>query len=513
MRQGKKGLAILLSAGLLTGLTACGMGMDKYDFSVSYDGIERGEIKAQTSVHDPSIIEDNGSFYIFGSHMTAAASKDLRVWDAIGNGYNCNNKVYTDMKYYDSGEFDYTGNKTSLIPTDDGEYHVWAPDVIYNEKQGLYYMYYCTSSTFCASTICYGTSENIDGPYEWKGNLIYSGLTVDTIGSTDVTDYVDYDTAVERYTKKAGYEYNFEKYPNAIDPTVFYDKDGRMWMVYGSWSGGIFLLEIDENTGTVIHPKEDESEQIDAYFGKRLLGGGHNSIEAPYILYDDMSGFYYLFVSYGQLTREGGYQIRVFRSENVDGPYEDMNGACPGMKEAHAYYGLKLSGNYMLPGLKRAYKATGHNSALISSDGKYYVAYHTRFDNGTEWHEPRVKQFFFNEEGWPCLLPYATDGETIAMEGYETADLVGRYYVINQGMEIGNKVAEPFILYLKKDGTVIGEDVEGTWSQKDGSYYMHISYGEKEYSGIFCQMKDEAGSNVMTFSAVGNNESVWGVKY
>ena len=77
MRQGKKGLAILLSAGLLSGLTACGMGMDKYDFSVSYDGIERGEIKAQTSVHDPSIIEDNGSFYIFGSHMTAAASKDL----------------------------------------------------------------------------------------------------------------------------------------------------------------------------------------------------------------------------------------------------------------------------------------------------------------------------------------------------------------------------------------------------------------------------------------------------
>ncbi len=31
-----------------------------------------------------------------------------------------------------------------------------------------------------------------------------------------------------------------------------------MWMVYGSWSGGIFLLEIDEKTGLVIHPKEDE---------------------------------------------------------------------------------------------------------------------------------------------------------------------------------------------------------------------------------------------------------------
>ena len=75
MRQGKKGLAILLSAGLLTGLTACGVGMDKYDFSVSYDGIERGEIKAQTSVHDPSIIEDNGSFYIFVSEGICFKSK------------------------------------------------------------------------------------------------------------------------------------------------------------------------------------------------------------------------------------------------------------------------------------------------------------------------------------------------------------------------------------------------------------------------------------------------------
>ncbi|MGB4993437.1 MAG: glycoside hydrolase family 43 C-terminal domain-containing protein [Agathobacter rectalis] len=35
----------------------------------------------------------------------------------------------------------------------------------------------------------------------------------------------------------------------------------------------------------------------------------------------------------------------------------------------------------------------------------------------------------------------------------------------------------------------------------------------KKYSGVFCQMKDEAGSDVMTFSAVGENKSVWGVKY
>ena len=48
---------------------------------------------------------------------------------------------------------------------------------------------------------------------------------------------------------------------------------------------------------------------------------------------------------------------------------------------------------------------------------------------------------------------------------------------------------------------------------KDGSYYVHITVDEKEYSGVFCEMKDEAGTSVMTFSAVGSNESIWGVKY
>ena len=48
---------------------------------------------------------------------------------------------------------------------------------------------------------------------------------------------------------------------------------------------------------------------------------------------------------------------------------------------------------------------------------------------------------------------------------------------------------------------------------KKGSYYMNITVDGVEYSGVFCQMKDEAGTEVMTFSAVGENESIWGVKY
>ena len=483
------------------------------DYIVNYDGIAKAGIRAGASVHDPSIVKADGKYYIFGSHMATAVSEDLRHWTTVGDGYQVNNPVYKGL--LDNQEaFAYAGSRNSLIPTDDSGWHVWAPDVIYNEDAGLYYLYFCTTSTWNASNLCYAVSENIEGPYEWKGALIYSGFREGTLGGTDVTDYVDRATAKERYIKQDG-EYNVDTYPNAIDPAVFYDGDGRLWMVYGSWSGGMYLLELDRETGEVIHPEEDAEKRVDPYYGKRLMGGLHTSIEGPYILYDAESGYYYLFVSYGNLVRTGGYQIRVFRSETVDGDYVDMNGKFPldtgNMKQAP--YGLKLSGNYYLPSLETAYMATGHNSAFIDDDGRKYIVCHTRFDNDTEFHEPRVHQFIVNEEGWPCMLPYATDGETVSDTGYEMAELAGKYYVINQGTAIDAEIAQPFMLYLEEDGTLRGDGIQGSWEAKNDSCYMSITYGGASYSGVFCQMNDEAGTPVMVFSAVGNNESVWGVKY
>lgn len=483
------------------------------DFTVNYDGIKTAKIDAGVSVHDPSIVKADGKYYIFGSHMSTAVSEDLRTWTSLGDGYKVKDKIYYELMA-NKDAFAYAGSKNSVIPTDDRAWHVWAPDVIYNEETGLYYLYFCTTSTWNASNLCYATSENIDGPYEWQGALIYSGFTAETLDDTDVTEYVDRDTAKDRYIKKSN-EYNFNKYPNAIDPTVLYDEDGRLWMVYGSWSGGMYLLELDKATGEVIHPEENEANRVDPYFGKRLLGGNHSSIEAPYILYDEDSGYYYLFVSYGGLAREGGYQIRVFRSETIDGDYVDMNGEYPmdTNNPEHYPYGLKLSGNYFLPSLEMAYMATGHNSAFVDDDGKKYIVNHTRFDNKTEEHEPRVHQFIVNEEGWPCMLPYATDGETVSESGYSMTDVAGRYYVINQGTAIDAEIAQPFILYLDESGKVYGDGVEGSWEMKDNTCYMKVSYQGTDYSGVFCQMNDEAGTEVMTFSAVGSNESVWGVKY
>lgn len=482
------------------------------DWTVSYEGIKTGNVNARVSVHDPSILQVDGQYYIFGSHMESAKGVDLRSWTRLGNGYNKTNSVYGNLWDSSKAVFQYAGAKDSLIPTDDGTTHVWAPDVCYNPNTGLYYMYYCTTSTWNASNLCYATSENVEGPYEWQGALIYSGFDSSNIGETDVCNVVD-----EAYAKKnyltGGTSYNYKEYPNAIDPSVFFDEDGRWWMTYGSWSGGIYLIELDTQTGKVIHPEADPQNHVDPYYGKKLIGGGHKSIEGPYILYDKTSGYYYLFVSYGSLNREGGYQMRVFRSETVDGAYVDMNGKAP-FNTSHTPYGLKLSGNYMLPSLKNAYMATGHNSAFIdANDGKMYVVYHTRFNDGSERHSPRVKQFFLNQEGWPCILPYATRGETISKTGYEREEIAGVYYFVCQGNGIDAKVAEPVMLELAAGGSVYGEKVQGTWSKTEGTYYMKITVDGVEYSGVFCKQSDEAGTDVMTFTAVGNNTTVWGVKY
>ena len=49
--------------------------------------------------------------------------------------------------------------------------------------------------------------------------------------------------------------------PNVVDPCTFYDAQGRLWMVYGSYSGGIFIKEMDAKTGL---PLEEG-------YGKKLL--------------------------------------------------------------------------------------------------------------------------------------------------------------------------------------------------------------------------------------------------
>ena len=73
------GSVAVVVAGGVAGVIAGGI-LEKpieYDFTVDYEGIERAVTIKDVAVHDPSIIEEDGTYYIFGSHMAAAKTTDL----------------------------------------------------------------------------------------------------------------------------------------------------------------------------------------------------------------------------------------------------------------------------------------------------------------------------------------------------------------------------------------------------------------------------------------------------
>ena len=506
MRKWKRFLCIAASL-CLAGLSACG-GEENSGLSLDEVKERQGSFSAGASVHDPSIYEENGTYYIFGSHMEAAKSDNLRDWKRFATAVSKSNKLFDNLFEEPMKAFEFVGRN------EEGGYSVWAPDVIYNEKMGKYMMYFCTTSTYKRSSLCFATADAPEGPYTFQDTILHSGFTTaDTKNKASIFGDENFD--MRKYMLTG--DYNNLQWPNALDPSVFYDEEGRMWMVYGSWSGGIYILELDQETGYPIFPEEDKENEVDSYYGKHLIGGMHLSCEGPYILYDETTSYYYLIVSYGSLTAEGGYQIRLFRSENPDGPYTDPSGETFAMNvEDHSQYGLKMMGNYTFPSLPYSYMAPGHNSAFVDEDGKMYVVYHQRFSDKGETHEPRVHQLFSNKEGWLVAAPFATEGESIYQEAGGNKEIAGTYFYLNHGKDISSDVHEAEEIHLTAQGKIKNSDGKsiGEFSREKDSPYITLTLEDEEYQGVLVAMNDEAGNPTLCFTAAGsNNETVWGVKY
>lgn len=504
-------LAIAAALSLVTlSCASCGQAADRrIPEEMPIEDINTGSVNTGGSLHDPQvIIGEDGTYYCYGTHMTAATSTDLIKWNTWADGVNGSNKIFDNLIAEPFDAFSFVGKN------EQNGYSVWAPSVIYNKATGKYMMYFCTTSSYIKSNIVIATADDIGGPYHYEKTIIYSGFTKPDLELTNYTDIMGDDINVRsRYI--SGGAYNNQLWPNAIDPAMFYDENDKLWMVYGSWSGGIFLLELDEQTGEPIHPETNDDEGVDAYFGKRLVGGFHHPIEGPYIHYDKDAGYYYLFLSYGNLQMEGGYQIRVFRSKNPDGPYEDATGATLGIKDDlnnYSSYGVKLMGNYTLPSLNVTYMAPGGQSTFVDGDGKLYIVYHQRFKESGEYHAVRVHQMAMNEDGWPCIFPFATNGEALSEEGYTTDSVSGTFYVVDHGLEVNNIVNEPVECQFK-DGNISG-GITGTYTVNEKTNFITIESEDATYHGIMVRMSDEAGNDTFCISAVGDNDhSIWCVQY
>jgi len=320
--------------------------------------------------HDPLVIalEDEylGLSTDLGFHnVTARTSRDLKEW---------------------SEPFLLLPETPASVTRHVGTDHFWAPELV--KRGNAWRLYYCASRPGKTCSVI-GLAESADpkGPYTYKGDVVVSQHS-------------------DTFTQA-----------NAIDPCVCADREGKDWLIYGSFFGGIRILPLNE-----------EGFPTEFHEGKCIAGGNHQAIEGAYVWYHAPSDRFVLFTSWGNLGRD--YNIRVAYSKEIDGPYEDSQGFVMTDLDPIHHPGDKLCGgyNFDIPGLLRpldlrgmpvhpgrppmppmlelsGVKATGHSSLLHDRDGSVYLVHHARPEGRMGPPFLQVRRLLFAADGraltWP----------------------------------------------------------------------------------------------------------------
>ncbi len=242
-------------------------------------------------VHDPSIIKDGNTWYLFGTangpnrdgELPIRCSKDLHEWKRCGN-------VFAQIPEW---------IKKSSPQTKE----LWAPDISFFD--GEYHLYYAFS-VFGKNTsgIALLTNKTLDpgSPnFRWEDR----GLVLE---SRLEDDY------------------------NAIDPNLILDQNGGAWLAFGSFWSGIKMRHIDPHTGklllsdTKVYPLASRKRPKNPPPNPPGLPGNWQAIEAPFIVRH--GDYFYLFVSFDLCCRgtKSDYKTMVGRSHEVTGPYLDAEG-------------------------------------------------------------------------------------------------------------------------------------------------------------------------------------------
>jgi arabinan endo-1,5-alpha-L-arabinosidase len=242
-------------------------------------------------VHDPAIIREADTYYLFCTGGTIRRSKDLHHWSVSG-------KVFEKLPEWATRE----------IPGAHGGY--WAPDISF--YQGMYRLYYAVST--------FGKNDSAIG--------LATNKTLDP-------ESLDYKWVDEGMVFRSHRGDDF----NAIDPNLVTDAQGGQWLDFGSFWGGSKMRRIDPATG-----KLSEHDTNLYSLASRPRNPGVPSIEAPFIVHHD--SYYYLFVSFDFCCRgvNSTYNVAVGRSANITGPYGDASGkpmmeGGPDLMVFHAYNG------------------------------------------------------------------------------------------------------------------------------------------------------------------------------
>lgn len=248
----------------------------------------------------PEILYHNGVYYNYNmtGPITLKTSTDLINWTLHADRYALS-------------------ERPSWLSSVSGGTSIWAPGAY--KIGNKYYLYYCTSSS---------GSQN-------------SAIGVAVTDDPSKNDWTDKGMVIRSYT---GDQYN------CIDPNIFIDDDGTVFLIFGSYWEGIFMRKIDPETGML-----DESDTT-AYH----IAQGNHDMEAPYLI--KHGNYYYLFTARGGLSK-GTYYWAVGRSESVYGPYVDKDGTAL----------LSGSGGTRLTEWKDGIEGAAHAQYFEDAEGNAYM--------------------------------------------------------------------------------------------------------------------------------------------
>ncbi|HEX6963048.1 MAG TPA: arabinan endo-1,5-alpha-L-arabinosidase [Lacipirellula sp.] len=286
-------------------------------------------LTGQITLRDPSqIVKEGDYYYTFatGRGIVIRRSTDLVHWVDYGRMFGAAPQWTTEVV-------------SGFQP----HYDLWAPEIIH--VGGEYRLYYSAS--------LFGTQESAIG--------LATNTTLDRANPNYA--WVDRGLVIN---SNPGNSYN------TIDPAVFHDDDGRMWMTFGSYWNGIQITELDPDTGKRISP--------DSGLTPLARNPPSTAIEAPYL--HKRGDDYYLFVNWGSCCAgpNSTYNIRVGRSSSPTGPFYDRNNV-----------NLYAGGGTLVLGSEGERIGPGH-AGIFEENGVEYFGYHYE---GTQLHSAK-----FDIAGW-----------------------------------------------------------------------------------------------------------------
>ena len=344
-------------------------------------------------IHDTEVLYENGVYYgAMTNDEYVYASDDLKTWKRAGI------------------------RPTGWYSPEENNYLTWAPCMIHLRKPYLvngeayeYALFDALShwGSQDSRIRCFVMKEpapDSKRDYVYVGDVMSSGKYAEKVVSDPRASYEAEDTGAEgpRYYWVDDYErgYSAENANgwNAIDPSVLYDQEGKLHLVWGSYFGGIFITELDQDTLMPLSNRAGDYTRI-AYQTQR------SCIEGPTIFYHE--GYYYLNVAYGDICYS--YNTRIARSKEITGPYLDYNGAS--MLKANGTVGTRIAAPYAFE-KDRGWRGQGHCAWVYNPDtGETFLLSNGRTAED-EYARQMVRSVYWLD-GWPVLCPEMAAADTV----------------------------------------------------------------------------------------------------